>query len=44
MLIEVPDNAYMSRLAVDLGPRGKIATETLLAEPTELFIEVMKGE
>lgn len=44
MLIEVPDNAHMNRLAVDLGPRGKIATETLLAEPTELFIEVMKGE
>jgi len=44
MLIEVPDNAHMSRLAVDLGPRGKIETEMLLAEPTELFIEVMKGE
>ena len=44
MLIEVPDNAHMSRLAVDLSPRGTIETEILLVEPTELFIEVMKDE
>ena len=43
-LIETPDNAHMSRLAVDLGARGTIETETLPAEPTELFIEAMKGD
>ena len=43
-LIEAPDNAHMSRLAVDLGARGTIETETLPAEPTELFIAAMKGE
>ena len=42
--IEAPDNAHMSRLAVDLGARGTIETETLSAEPTELFIEAMKGQ
>jgi uncharacterized protein with GYD domain len=34
----------MSRLAVDLGSRGTTETETLPAEPTELFIEAMKGK
>jgi uncharacterized protein with GYD domain len=34
----------MSRLAVDLGARGTIETETLPAEPTELFIDAMKAE
>ncbi|MBT5253817.1 MAG: GYD domain-containing protein [Chloroflexi bacterium] len=43
-LIEAPDNAHMSRLAVDLGARGTTETETLPAEPTELFIEAMKGK
>jgi len=43
-LIEAPDNAHMSRLAVDLGSRGTTETETLPAEPTELFIEAMKGK
>jgi uncharacterized protein with GYD domain len=43
-LIEAPDNAHMSRLVVDLGARGTIETETLPAEPTELFIAAMKGE
>ena len=32
------------RIAVDLGARGTIETETLSAEPTELFIEAMKGQ
>ena len=43
-LIEVPDNAHMSRLAIDLDARGTIETETLPAEPTDTFIEFMKGE
>ena len=43
-VIEAPDNAHMSRLAIDLGARGTIETETLPAEPTDLFIASMKGE
>ena len=43
-VIEAPDNAHMSRLAIDLGARGTIETETLAAEPTDLFIESMKGD
>jgi uncharacterized protein with GYD domain len=43
-VIEAPDNAHMSRLAIDLGARGTIETETLPAEPTDLFIESMKGD
>ena len=43
-LIEAPDNAHMNRLAIDLGARGTIETETLPAEPTDVFIEFMKGE
>ena len=43
-LIEAPDNAHMNRLAIDLGARGTIETETLPAEPTDIFIEFMKGE
>ncbi len=43
-MIEAPDNAHMNRLAIDLGARGTIETETLPAEPTDLFIEFMKGE
>ena len=43
-LIEAPDNAHMSRLAIDLGARGTIETETLPAEPTEAFIEAMKSD
>ena len=43
-VIEAPDNAHMSRLAIDLGARGTIETETLTAEPTDLFIESMKGD
>ena len=34
----------MSRLAIDLGARGTIETETLPAEPTDTFIESMKAE
>ena len=34
----------MSRFVVDLGARGTIETETLATEPTELFIETMKGQ
>ena len=43
-VIEAPDNAHMSRLAIELGARGTIETETLPAEPTDLFIEWMKGD
>lgn len=43
-MIEAPDNAHMSRLAIDLGARGTIETETLPAEPTDSFIEAMKGD
>ena len=43
-VIEAPDNAHMSRLAIDLGARGTIETETLPAEPTDLFIESMKRD
>ena len=43
-VIEAPDNAHMSRLAIDLGARGTIETETPTAEPTDLFIESMKGD
>ncbi len=43
-LIEAPDNAHMSRLAIDLGARGTIETETLPAEPTDRFVEFMKGD
>ena len=43
-MIEAPDNAHMNRLAIDLGARGTIETETLPAEPTDLFIESMKSE
>jgi len=43
-VIEAPDNAHMRRLAIDLGARGTIETETLPAEPTDLFIESMKGD
>ena len=43
-VIEAPDNAHMSRLAIDLGARGTIEPETLPAEPTDLFIESMKGD
>ncbi len=43
-LIEAPDNAHMSRLAIDLGARGTIETETLPAEPTDIFVEFMKGD
>ncbi len=43
-VIEAPDNAHMSRLAIDLGARGTIETETLPAEPTDTFIESMKAE
>ena len=43
-VIEAPDNAHMSRLAIDLGARGPIETETLPAEPTDLFFESMKGD
>ena len=43
-VIEAPDNAHMSRLAIDLGARGTIETETLTAESTDLFIESMKGD
>ena len=43
-VIEAPDNAHMSRLAIDLGARGTIETETLPAEPTETFIEAMKTD
>ena len=43
-LIETPDCAHMSRFAVNLDARGTIETETPSAEPTELFIEVMKGQ
>ncbi len=43
-MIEAPDNAHMSRLAIDLGARGTVETETLPAEPTDLFIESMKSE
>ena len=43
-VIEAPDNAHMSRLAIDLGARGTIETETLPAEPTVLFTESMKGD
>ena len=42
-LIEAPGNVRMSRLSVDIGAPGTINTETLPAEPTELFIEAMKG-
>lgn len=41
-VIEAPDNAHMSRLAIDLGARGTIETETLPAEPTDTFIDSMK--
>jgi uncharacterized protein with GYD domain len=34
----------MSRLSVDMGARGTIETETLPAEPVELFIDAMKVE
>ncbi len=43
-LIEAPGNAHMSHLSVDLGAPGTIDTETLPVEPTELFIEAMKGD
>ena len=43
-VIEAPDNAHMSRLAVDLGARGTIETETLPAEPTDVFIAATKNE
>ncbi len=43
-LIEAPDNAHMSRLSIDRGARGTIETETLPAEPIELFIEAMKAK
>ena len=43
-IIEAPDNARMSRLAIDLGARGTIETETLPAEPTDEFISAMKAD
>ena len=43
-MIEAPDNAHMNRLAIDLGARGTIETETLPAEPTDNFIEFMKSD
>lgn len=43
-IIEAPDNAHMSRLAIDLGARGTIETETLTAEPTDEFISAMKAD
>lgn len=42
-IIEAPDNAHMNRLAIDLGARGTIETETLPAEPTDEFISAMKA-
>ena len=42
-VIEAPDNAHMNRLAIDLGARGTIETETLPAEPTDIFIESIKS-
>jgi uncharacterized protein with GYD domain len=41
-IIKAPNNAVMHKLAIDLGARGTIETETYPAMPTDDFIAVMK--
>lgn len=41
-IIKAPSNAAMHRLAIELGARGTIETETYPAIPTEDFINAMK--
>ncbi len=41
-IIKAPSNEAMHRLAIELGARGTIETETYPAIPTEDFINAMK--
>ncbi len=41
-IIEAPDNGEMSRIAIELGARGTIDTETYSAIPISEFIETMR--
>ena len=41
-IIQAPNNEAMHRLAIELGARGTIETETYPAIPTEDFINAMK--
>jgi uncharacterized protein with GYD domain len=41
-IIKAPSNAAMHRLAIELGARGTIETQTYPAIPTEDFINAMK--
>ena len=41
-IIKAPNNEAMHRLAIELGARGTIETETYPAIPTEEFINAMK--
>lgn len=41
-IIKAPDNEAMHRLAIELGARGTIETQTYPAIPTEDFINAMK--
>lgn len=41
-IIKAPNNEAMHRLAIELGARGTIETETYPAIPTEDFINAMK--
>ena len=43
-LIKVPYHARSSRLSVNVDARGTIEAETLPAELSELFVEVMEGQ
>ena len=43
-IIEAPDNWNMHRLAIDLGSRGTIDTETMPALRVEDFIAYMKEQ
>lgn len=43
-IIRAPSNAAMHRLAIDLGARGTIETQTFPAIPTDDFIAAMKAE
>jgi uncharacterized protein with GYD domain len=41
-IIKAPSNAAMHKLAIDLGARGTIETQTFPAIPTDDFIAAMK--
>lgn len=43
-IIQAPSNAAMHRLAIDLGARGTIETQTYPAIATDDFISAMKAE